>query len=98
MSTTRTETLKIIQRKTWLLVRSQKIGQKISARETAKRQCTHEIKALIHRWEQESDLDSEELVDCLMDGVNEYYEQDICFESEIDLDDEVDGELDLGEA
>lgn len=43
-------------------------------------------------------MDSEELVDCLMDGVNEYYEQDICFESEIDLDDEVDGELDLGEA
>ena len=87
----------ITLRKTWLLVRSQRIGRKISAIEEAKRQCTHEVKALIHRWEAESDLDSDQLVDCIMDAVNEYYEKDICFESDIDLDDGVDGELDLGE-
>ena len=51
----------------------------------ASRQCIHEIKALIHRWEQESDLEQEDILDCVKDALNEYYEDIIEFESDIDL-------------
>ena len=75
------------------LVRLQKIGRKINAKEEqARRQCTHEIKAMFHRWEEESDLDSEQILECMADAVNEYYEEEI-----VDFIDEMDGELDLGE-
>ena len=49
------------------------------------RQCIHEMKALFYRWEQESDLIQQDILDCMSDALNEYYEEDIInFESEID--------------
>ena len=55
----------------------------------ASRQCTHEIKALIHRWEEESDLEQQDILDCVSDALNEYYKEDVIeFESEIDLEEE----------
>ena len=52
----------------------------------AGRQLIHEVKALLRRWELESDLLQEEMIACLKDGVNEYYQEDIVdFDSEIDL-------------
>ena len=51
----------------------------------ASRQCTHEIKALVHRWEEESDLEQQDILDCVSDALNEYYQEDVIeFESEID--------------
>ena len=55
----------------------------------ASRQCTHEIKALVHRWEEESDLEQQDILDCVSDALNEYYKEDVIeFESEIDLEEE----------
>ena len=52
----------------------------------AGRQLIHEVKALLRRWELESDLLQEEIITCLKDGVNEYYQEDIVdFDSEIDF-------------
>jgi len=52
----------------------------------AGRQLIHEVKVLLRRWELESDLLQEEIITCLKDGVNEYYQEDIVdFDSEIDL-------------
>ncbi len=46
----------------------------------------HEVKVLLRRWELESDLLQEEIITCLKDGVNEYYQEDVVdFDSEIDL-------------
>ena len=53
---------------------------------TPSRKCTHEIKALFHRWEEESDLNSEQIVECVNDAVQEYYDEEVVdFESDIDL-------------
>ena len=55
----------------------------------ASRQCIHEIKALIHRWEEESDLEQQDILDCVSDALNEYYKEDVIeFESDIDLEEE----------
>ena len=55
----------------------------------ASRQCIHELKALFHRWEQESDLEQDDILDCAKDALNEYSEEsDIEFESEIDLEED----------
>ena len=52
----------------------------------AGRQLIHEVKALLRRWELESDLLQEEIITCVKDGVNEYYQEDIVdFDSEMDL-------------
>ena len=52
----------------------------------AGRQLIHEVKVLLRRWELESDLLQEEIITCLKDGVNEYYQEDVVdFDSEIDL-------------
>jgi len=52
----------------------------------AGRQLIHEVKVLLRRWELESDLLQEEMIACIKDGVNEYYQEDIVdFDSEIDL-------------
>ena len=54
----------------------------------AETQCTNEIKALFHRWTEESDLDDEQVVECAERAANEYYEDDVIdFKSGIDLDD-----------
>ncbi len=55
----------------------------------AGRQLIHEVKLLLRRWELESDLLQEEMIACLKDGVNEYYQEDIVdFDSEIDLEED----------
>jgi hypothetical protein len=55
----------------------------------ASRQCIHELKALFHRWEEESDLEQEDILDCAKDALNEYYDEDVIeFESEIDEEEE----------
>ena len=50
----------------------------------ASRQCIHEMKALFHRWEEESDLEQEDILDCLSEALDEYYNDVIEFEPEID--------------
>ena len=53
------------------------------------RQLIHEFKALFHRWEEESDMEQYEILECLGDAVDEYYDEEIVdFESEIELDEE----------
>ena len=55
----------------------------------ASRQVIHEFKALFHRWEQESDLEQEDILECLKDALDEYYKEDVVdFDSEIDLEKE----------
>jgi len=55
----------------------------------ASRQCIHELKALLHRWEEESDLEQQDILDCVSDALNEYYKEDVIeFESEIDEEEE----------
>ena len=55
----------------------------------ASRQCIHELKALFHRWEEESDLEQEDILDCTKDALNEYYDEDVIeFESDIDEEEE----------
>ena len=52
----------------------------------ASRQVVHEFKALFHRWEQESDLEQADILDCLKEALSEYYAEDVVdFDSEIDL-------------
>ena len=54
----------------------------------AETQCTNEIKALFHRWTEESDLGDEQIVECANRAATEYYDEDVLdFESEINLDD-----------
>lgn len=55
----------------------------------ASRQLIHEFKTLFHRWEEESDMEQHEILECLGEAVDEYYDEDIVdFESEIELDEE----------
>tara|TARA_R110002153_G_scaffold72621_2_gene189923 strand:+ start:1320 stop:1499 length:180 start_codon:yes stop_codon:yes gene_type:complete len=43
-----------------------------------------EVKALLHRWGEESDLDDEELLECIDIAVAEYYDEEVVdFESDI---------------
>ena len=51
------------------------------------RQCTHEVKTLLHRWEEESDLHQEDILECVREALREYYNEDVIdFEPEIDPD------------
>ena len=53
------------------------------------RQLIHEFKALFHRWEEESDMEQHEILECLGEAVDEYYDEEVVdFESEIELDEE----------
>ena len=55
----------------------------------ASRHCILELKALFHRWEEESDLEQDDILDCVKDALNEYYQEDVIeFESDIDLEEE----------
>ena len=55
----------------------------------AKRQFIHEMKNLIHRWTEESDLEDKQLLECMTEAVDEYFDDDVLdFESEIDLGDD----------
>ena len=59
----------------------------------AKRKLIHELKNTFHRWEEESDLFDDSIIDACKKALREYYdEQVIEFESDIELID--DGEDD----
>ena len=70
---------------------------KLDGKGESKRKCTHELKALFHRWEEESDLESEEIMECLSDAIDEYYEEDVVeFEADPSLLEDDEG-MELGE-
>ena len=57
--------------------------------EDAKRQFIHELKNLIHRWSEESDLEDSDLLDCMGDAVDEYFDEDVGdFECDMELEEE----------
>lgn len=59
----------------------------------AKRKLIHELKNTFHRWEEESDLFDDSIIDACKKALREYYdEQVITFDSDIELVD--DGEED----
>lgn len=57
--------------------------------ETPQRKCTVEFKVHIHRWQEESELEPQEIVDAINDAINEYFEVEeedaIEFDSDIEL-------------
>ena len=56
---------------------------------SGRRQLIHDVKALFHRWEEESDMEQHEILECLSDALDEYYDEEVVdFESEIELDEE----------
>lgn len=63
--------------------------------ETPQRKCTVEFKVHIHRWQEESDLEPQELIDALEDAIEEYFELDDEEGEAIDF--EADEALDLGD-
>ena len=49
----------------------------------------NEVKALLHRWSEESDLEDHELLQCISDALNEYFDEDVVeFDSDIDLEED----------
>jgi hypothetical protein len=61
----------------------------------AKKKCTNEFISFLKRWEAESDLESNEILNCVSDAIDELYEEvegdeEVEFISEIDLDGEED--------
>jgi hypothetical protein len=57
--------------------------------EDAKRQFIHELKNLIHRWSEESDLEDSDLLNCMHDAVDEYFEEDVVdFECDMELEED----------
>ncbi len=57
----------------------------------AKRKCIHEFKNAIHRWSEESDLEDDEIVQCMVEAAQEYYDEDV-IDFECDMDIELDDE------
>jgi len=56
-------------------------------------QCYHEFKNMIHRWSEESDMEDEEIVQCMVDAAKEYYDQDVIeFEFDMELDEDEEDE------
>lgn len=59
----------------------------------AKKKCTNEFISFLKRWEAESDLESNEILNCVSEAIDELYEEEedeVEFISEIDLDGEED--------
>ena len=55
----------------------------------AKRKCIHEFKNVIHRWSEESDLEDDEIVQCMVEAAQEYYDEDVIdFECDMELEEE----------
>ena len=61
----------------------------MSEYESPQRKCTIEFKLHIHRWQEESDLEPQEIVDAINDAVEEYFElekeEEIEFDPDFDL-------------
>ena len=54
-----------------------------------KRKVIHEIKSLLHRWGEESDLDEEDLLKCVGEAIDEYFDEEVIdFDSDIELEEE----------
>ena len=44
---------------------------------------------MIHRWSEESDLDDEQIVKCMVDAAKEYYDEDVIdFECDMELEED----------
>jgi len=44
---------------------------------------------LIHRWSEESDLEDSDLLNCMHDAVDEYFEEDVVdFECDMELEED----------
>ena len=57
--------------------------------ELPSRKVVNEVKALLNRWSEESDLEDHELLQCISDALNEYFDEDVVeFESDIDLEED----------
>jgi len=59
----------------------------------AKRKCTGEFISFLKRWELESDLESQDILNCVSDAIDEMYEEEeetVEFTSEIPLEDGLD--------
>lgn len=41
----------------------------------AKKKCTNEFVSFLKRWEAESDLESDEILNCVSDAIDELYEE-----------------------
>ena len=62
--------------------------------DTPQRKCTVEFKVHIHRWQQESELEPQEIVDAIEDAIEEYFDlgeevedrEVMSFEPEEDMD------------
>ena len=55
----------------------------------AKRKCIREFKNVIHRWSEESDLEDDEIVQCMVEAAQEYYDEDVIdFECDMELEEE----------
>lgn len=64
----------------------------MSEYESPQRKCTVEFKLHIHRWQEESDLEPQEIVDAMHDAIEEYFElekekgeEEVEFDPDIDL-------------
>lgn len=65
----------------------------MSAYESPQRKCTVEFKVHIHRWQEETDMEPQEIVDAINEAIEEYFdlgeeveeEETIEFDSDIDL-------------
>ena len=64
--------------------------------ESPQRKCTVEFKVHIHRWQEESELEPQEIIDAIEDAIEEYFELGGDEEGDI-IGFEPDGTLDLGE-
>ncbi len=59
----------------------------------AKDQVRHEAKMLLNRWDEESDLDEKQIAKSVLEGINEWLEEEVVeFDSDIDLGEEDDEE------
>ena len=55
----------------------------------AKRKCIHEFKNAIHRWSEESDLEDDQIVECMVEAAKVYYKEDVIdFECDMELEEE----------
>ncbi len=59
----------------------------------AQDQIRHEAKMLLNRWDEECDLDEKQIAKSVLEGVNEWLEEEVIeFDSDIDLGEEDDEE------
>jgi hypothetical protein len=65
--------------------------------DTPQRKCTVEFKVHLHRWQQESELEPQEIVDAVEEAIEEYFELGDEVEDREEISFEPDEKLDLGD-